>query len=145
MAAYGECHSLHLPTAIIMMGSMLSPSHRSLTMRMILTAFAVTLLCVAVASADDKKEKPEKKSGTVTGEVTAKDKNWIEVKADGEEKARKYVPYWRGGNTGGFDKDVLKTIAEVKIGSRVRLEWEFNERPRAVKIEVLDTPKKEKN
>jgi hypothetical protein len=145
MAACGECHSLDSLAAIIMMRSTLSPSHGSLTMRMILSACALTMLCVAVATADDKKEKPEKKSGTITGEVTAKDKNWIEVKADGEEKARRYTPYWRGGNTGGFDKDVLKTIAEVKIGSRVQLEWEFNERPRAVKIEVLDTPKKEKN
>ena len=40
-------------------------------LRSMLSAFAVALLCVAVTSGDDKKEKPEKKSGTVTGEVTA--------------------------------------------------------------------------
>ncbi len=113
-------------------------------LRSILTALALALLCVSAASADDKKEKPEKKSGTVTGEVTAKDKNWIEVKADGEEKARRYTPYWRGGNPnqgGGLDKEMLKVFADVKVGSRVRLEWEYDERPRAVKVEVLDKPK----
>jgi hypothetical protein len=118
-------------------------------LRSIVLVLAVAMVCVAVASADDKKEKPEKKSGTVTGEVTNKDKNWIEVKADGEEKARRYMPQWRGGNTGGFDKEILKVFSEVKVGSRVRLEWEFDERPRAVKVEVLksadEKSKKEKN
>src|SRR5262245_7448686 len=117
-------------------------------MRTILATLAIAMLCVAVAAADDKKEKPEKKSGTVTGEVTAKDKNWIEVKADGEEKARRYTPHWRGGNPnqgGGLDKEMLKVFADLKVGSRIRLEREFEERPRAVKIEVLDKPKKEKN
>jgi len=145
MASQGECHSLDSRAAIIMMKSMLSPSRGRSKMRTILSALAVALLCLAVVSADDKKEKPEKKLGTGTGEVTAKDKNWIEVKADGEEKARRYMPYWRGGNTGGFDKEILKVFADVKVGSRVRLEWEFDERLRAVKVEVLDTPKKEKN
>ena len=111
--------------------------------RLLLLTLAVALLSFAVASADEK----EKKSGTVTGEVTAKDKNWIEVKADGEEKARRYMPHWRGGDTnqgGGLDKDMLKVFAGLKVGSRVRLEWEFEERARAVKVEVLDNKKKDK-
>ena len=32
---------------------------------------------------------------------------------------------------------MLKTIREIKVGSRVRLEWEFEERPRVVKVDVL--------
>lgn len=86
----------------------------------------------------------DKKSGTVTGVVTAKDKNWIEVKADGEEKGRRYMPRWIGGKPadgGGFDKKMLKSFADLKIGSRIRLEWEFEERPRAVKIDLLKAPK----
>lgn len=96
--------------------------------------------------ADEKKPVPtEKKSGTVTGAVVAKDKNWIEVKADGEEKARRYVPRWVGNAGGGFDKTTLKQFADLKIGSRIRLEWEFEERARAVKIEVLkEATKKDK-
>src|SRR3954453_17005855 len=85
---------------------------------------------VGAAAADDKKP-PEKKGGTVTGVVTAKDKNWIEVKADGEEKGRRYVPHWVGGapdKGGGLDKKMLQAIADTKVGSRVKLEWEFQER-----------------
>jgi hypothetical protein len=95
--------------------------------------------------ADEKKPaKPEKKTGTVTGAVTAKEKNWIEVKADGEEKARRYTPRWIGNAGGGLDKDMLKQFADLKIGSRVRMDWEFDERARAVKIEVLkEASKKE--
>jgi hypothetical protein len=95
----------------------------------------------------DAKETPEKKSGTVTGTITAKGENFIEVKADGEEKGRRYVPRWVGGQPkdgGGPDKNMLKVIRELKVGSRVRMEWEFEERPRVVKVEVLQAPKDEK-
>ena len=105
---------------------------------------AGTLAIIALIGRADEPKKPEaKKSGTVTGIVTAKDKNWIEVKADGEEKARRYVPKWMGGapaQGGGPDKKMVQTIAEIKVGSRVKMEWEFEERPRAVKIEVLKAP-----
>lgn len=111
---------------------------------------AVLVSFTLLAIADEKN--PEKKSGTVTGVVTAKDKNTIDVKADGEEKARKYFPKWVGGapaQGGGFDKNTLKTFSELKIGTRIRMEWEFEERPRVVKIEVLksadskEVPKKD--
>jgi hypothetical protein len=91
------------------------------------------------ASADDKK-KDETRKGTVTGVVSAKGENWIEVKADGEEKARKYVPHWKGGapvQGGGPDKDMVAKIKATPVHSRVRLEWVFEERPRVVKLEIL--------
>jgi acylphosphatase len=100
---------------------------------------------IAAAPADDKKD-DEKRKGTVTGVVTAKGDAWIEVKADGEEKARRYVPHWRGGNPdqgGGPDKAMLARIKEVPLKSRVRLEWVFEERPRVEKIEVLGKGKGE--
>src|SRR5258707_5212967 len=101
-----------------------------------LVALAVVVAWVGVAPAEDKKaDDPEKKSGTVVGMLTAKDKNWIEVKADGEEKGRRYVPKWIGGapvQGGGLEKKMLKTFADLKIGSRIRLECEFEERGRAV-------------
>jgi hypothetical protein len=89
---------------------------------------------------EDKKKDEEVRKGTVTGIVTAKDTNWIEIKADGEDKARRYVPHWRGGMPaagGGPDKEMLKQIKEVPVKSRVRIEWSFEERPRVEKIEVL--------
>ena len=99
----------------------------------------------------DEKKKDEPRKGTVTGVVTAKMENWIEVKADGEDKGRRYVPHWRGGAPsagGGPDKKMLATFKTLKVGSRVRLEWAFEERLRAEKVEVLKAPaekdKKEK-
>jgi hypothetical protein len=95
---------------------------------------------------DDKKE-PAVRKGTVVGTVTAKGKGYIEVKADGEEKARRYVPHWVGGppdKGGGLDKKMLKVFDELKIGARIRLEWEWEERARAVRIEILQQPGEKK-
>jgi hypothetical protein len=111
-------------------------------------AMRLTLLVFALAvtgfAADDPKKDGEKR-GTVTGVVTAKGDNWIEVKADGEERARRYVAHWRGGNPkdgGGPDKETVAKIKEVPLKARVRLEWSFQERPRVEKIEVLKKEEK---
>jgi hypothetical protein len=71
----------------------------------------VCLLTGAWLFAADEKKADEKK-GTVVGEVAAKGEGprWIEVKADGEEKARRYFV---GGNT---PKDVAELMAKVPIG-----------------------------
>src|SRR6516162_6179064 len=103
-----------------------------------LAAFAADLTAGDKKDEKDKKDEPRK--GTVVGQITAKGENYVEVKADGEEKGRRYVPHWRGGNPaqgGGLDKDMLKQIAKLTVGSRVRLDWEFDERARVVRIEVL--------
>jgi hypothetical protein len=118
------------------------------TRRGIVWALAVALLGgIALADEKEKGKKDEPRKGTVTGEVTAKGDNWIEVKADGEEKARRYVPHWKGGlpkDGGGPDKEMVATIKKTPLKSRVRLEWVFEERPRVVKLEVLkaSTPEK---
>src|SRR5690349_4924870 len=103
-----------------------------------LLAAGLTGLAAAQKKKDQKDEKGRK--GTVTGVVAAKGDNWIEIKADGEEKARKYTPHWRGGNPnagGGPDKEIVAKIKETPLHSRVRIEWSFQERPRVEKIEVL--------
>jgi hypothetical protein len=92
---------------------------------------------------EKKSDKDEKRKGTVVGLLTAKGENYVEVTADGEEKARKYVPHWVGGapaQGGGPDKAMLKQIAQLKVGSRIRLDWEFEERLRVVRVEVLKAP-----
>ena len=99
-------------------------------------------VCSAGRAAEDKKEqgKDEPKKGTVTGVVTAKGDNFIEIKADGEEKGRRYVPNWVGGapaQGGGPDKAMLEVFKKLTVGSRIKLDWKFEERPRAVKVEVL--------
>ena len=75
------------------------------------------------------------------GVVTAKGDNYIELKADGEEKARVYVPHWVGGapaQGGGPDKKMLEVFSKLKVGSRVEVKWEFEERLRAVDAGVND-------
>jgi hypothetical protein len=113
------------------------------TLKTGLASLAAVMVIALASQADDSKKDVEKK-GTVTGVVTAKGPNWIEVKADGEEKARRYVPHWKGGlpkDGGGPDKEMVAKIKETSVKSRVRLEWVFNERPRVVKIEVLKKSK----
>ena len=115
-----------------------------------LLAAGLTGLAAAQEKKDQKKDDPKaekERKGTVTGVVTAKGDNWIEVKADGEEKARKYTPHWRGGNPnagGGPDKEVVAKIKETPVHSRVRIEWVFEERPRVEKIEILKKPDEKK-
>jgi hypothetical protein len=98
-------------------------------------------LCLAADEKKDaEKKEPAERGGTIVGVITAKGENFIEVKADGEEKGRRYVPEWVGGapaQGGGPNKDMLKTIKELQVGSRVKLEWKFEERPRVIKVEVL--------
>jgi hypothetical protein len=113
-----------------------------------LMALVLGILCwgTTVGAQDKKKEKDpnEGKKGKTIGTLVDKQEKFIEVKADGEEKGRRYVPRWIGGNPadgGGFDKATLKTFRELKVGSRVEVEWIFEERFRAVKVKVLAAPK----
>lgn len=104
-------------------------------------AMAISL-SAGIAQDGKKDEKPavEERKGTVTGTVTAKGDTWIEVKADGEEKARKYVPHWSGGlpkDGGGLDKAMIAEIKKVPLKSRVELKWAFEERPRVEAIKIL--------
>jgi hypothetical protein len=97
------------------------------------------------AQEKDKKEKSpfEGKKGKAIGVLTDKGKGFIEVKADGEEKGRRYVPMWIGGNPaqgGGPDKTMLKIISELKVGSRLEVEWLFEERFRVMGVKVLKAP-----
>lgn len=106
----------------------------------VLRLTAVALLLTTVPGSAEEPKKDAEKKGTVTGVVTDKGDNWIAVKADGEEKARRYFPHWRGGapkDGGGPDKEMVAKIKEVPLKARVRLEWSFEERPRVEKIEVL--------
>ena len=121
-----------------------------------LATFMTALLLAVTAPAQEKKEGDKKdkagpKSGKVIGTLVGigKEKKAIEVKADGEEKARVYVPHWVGGapaQGGGPDKKMLEVFGKLKVGSRVEVEWEFEERLRAVAVKVLKEPeKKEKD
>jgi hypothetical protein len=121
--------------------------HPSRILLLLFTLLMLTLLAslTPVSLAQEKPKDPnEGKKGKTIGMLTEKSEKFIEVKADGEEKARRYVPQWVGGNPdkgGGPDKKTVKTFLELKVGSRVEVEWVYEERFRALKVTVLALPK----
>jgi hypothetical protein len=78
-----------------------------------------------------------KTAGTIVGFLTAKGDSWVEIKADGEEKARRYIPVW---GKDGPDKSIMKVIADTPLNSRVEMDWRQDNRPRIVKLQVLKKP-----
>ena len=93
------------------------------------------VMIVATAVGQEKKA-PEERKGAVVGRAVAKGGFWIEVQADGEEMPRKYYC--------GSDQVALKAVKTTEVGSRLRLEWRFQEVFRVVRIEVLKAPSREK-
>src|SRR5947209_5802596 len=94
----------------------------------VIASFAIVLMALIgfTDAAQDKDKK--KRTGTVTGELKSREAApnkvnvFIEVLADGEEKARKYrVAY--DPKAKGPIADVLKAVKEAPIGSRVQLDW----------------------
>lgn len=96
------------------------------------------------------REAPTQRGGLVRGVVVRKAEGWIEVKS--EAGAERYAPFWAGGDThldpltgAPLSKDeferlnraILQTLAQVKIGERVRLDWVWDERKRVARIEIL--------
>jgi hypothetical protein len=108
-----------------------------------LMGMLAVVLAASAEGQDKKKEKDplEGKKGKTIGLLVKNTGKAIEVKADGEEKARRYVPQWVGGAGGGFDKATVKTFIALKVGSRVEVEWLFEERFRALAVKVLAPPK----
>lgn len=100
--------------------------------------FACLLLLLAllgITGPAPAQDQEAERRGTVTGTATTKGGFWIEVKADGEEKARRYFC--------GSNPDALKAVKNAEVGSRIRLEWRFQEVFRVVKIDVIRAaPKK---
>ncbi len=77
-------------------------------------------------------------NGVVTGVVTAKANNGITVK-EGDKEGVRYTPKIRDG---GFDKDMVKKIEGIAVGSKVKIVWTFNEHRRIESIEVLEATSK---
>ena len=80
---------------------------------------------------------PKSKKGTIRGTVVAKSKNSIDVKPFDKGPVERYLPHWRGGNPsagGGLDKKVLQQLDPIKVGQKVTVKWEYEERKRVVNI-----------
>jgi|GEM_PF-3159572 len=84
--------------------------------------------------------------GSVTGVVAGKGETWLSVKSEGQEEATMYMPHWRGGlpaDGGGLDKEMLALIKSTSVGSKVKLNFKNDERPRVVGLETLAAPEKQ--
>lgn len=82
--------------------------------------------------------------GTLTGVVTAKTERSISVRIDESNEVKQFIPNWIGGlpkDGGGLDKQMLHTIRETPVGSRVRVQWMMLEHLRVVGLEVLERPR----
>ncbi|HOS42678.1 MAG TPA: EF-hand domain-containing protein, partial [Armatimonadota bacterium] len=81
---------------------------------------------------------PAVKEGTITGLVTAKGLEWIDV-APKDGPAERYCPRWVGGPSqegGGYDRAALQRIAAAKVGDTVTLTWRYDERKRVISLET---------
>ena len=85
--------------------------------------------------------RPKEDEGTVNGTVVTKqDDKWIEIQST-EGTIRRYVPRWTGRHPtqgGGLDIVGKKLIKEAKLGSKVQVEWIWDERVRLVNLLLLD-------
>ncbi len=80
------------------------------------------------------------RKGTFAGEVAEKGDNWFRVAGEGG-KSMRFMPRWIGGmpaDGGGLEKPVLEAIGRLRVGQKVRVQWEWEERPRAVEIRVVE-------
>lgn len=112
------------------------------TNRLIAMIMATAMFtAAAVAHAADYKEGDK---GSFVGTVAEKAANWVRVKND--SASEQFMPKWIGGlpkDGGGFDKDMVAKIKDLKMGDKVEVTWEFSEHLRAVEIKVTEAAKTE--
>lgn len=107
---------------------------RFILTRILLALAMITCVMVLPSYAQQAEE------GTLEGLLVKKGATWIEVKADGEKEAKRYIPCWRGGmpdQGGGLDKAMLETIAKLVVPNRVKLGWKMEEHLRVISVEVI--------
>lgn len=98
----------------------------------------VMVLAVALGAVAARAEEP--RGGAVTGLLVAKGEAWVEVRADGAKEAVRYSPRWLEG---GLDPAMVATIKKLVVPNRVKLTWQFEERPRVLTVEVVKPEKTE--
>lgn len=96
------------------------------------------VLAVALVASAARAEEP--KGGTVTGLLVAKGETWIEVRAEDAKDAVRYTPRWLEG---GLDPTMVATLKKLVVPNRVKLTWQFEERPRVLAVEVIKPEKTE--
>lgn len=98
-----------------------------LACRLMMVLFLVAFL-PGLPAAGGQEKKAKRRTGSLAGMVLAKGNSkdgrngWVEIKADGEERGRKYWPVAAPGG-GGPDPKILAAMRQVRLGARVRIEW----------------------
>lgn len=111
----------------------------------ILLFLAVSLLLTPPTLADEEQVEHER-GGSFKGIVLEKSDTWIRVRPDGNEEWMRLTPHWRGGmpaDGGGLDERMLKAIDKTPVGSRVAINWVWEERPRVTRLQILEMPREE--
>ncbi len=84
------------------------------------------------------------RTGTVSGTVTATDPDAkmpsFDVKPSGKGFTERYVPSW-DPSAKGWNKNVTQTIAALNVGDKVKIAWFYDERKRAIQIQVTKKAK----
>jgi hypothetical protein len=82
--------------------------------------------------------------GVVTGTVAAVEPAGgmpsVDVKPNGRGFTERYVVRWDVA-TKGWDKGLVRTVAGLNVGDKVKVTWFCDERKRAMQIQVLSRPK----
>lgn len=77
------------------------------------------------------------KAGTTIGELTVRKGAQLQIKADGDEKARLYSVRWLKEKK-QFDPEMIKTFQGIPIGSRIEVQWTHDgERMRIGSVKVI--------
>lgn len=90
---------------------------------------------------------PPMRMGVATGTVVARENKpkevaWVEVKPSDRGYTQRLWPRFVGGPD-GFDKEMVRTFGELNVGDKVKVGWTYDERLRAVKIQVVSRAKQE--
>jgi hypothetical protein len=132
--------NLGIPSSIT---ATLESMHKEVGMRRVLGAVSVVVMCLWVSAAlagDKKVEGPAKgDKGAATGVIAKMDGGKITLKVG--EKETVFMPYWKGGapkDGGGFDKDMMKTLSQFKVGDKVKISWTMEEHQRIDTIEKAE-------
>jgi hypothetical protein len=79
---------------------------------------------------------PDTRRGTVTGVVTDKGNNWIEITPE-KAPPERYMPEWlekTQRRRAGLDGEMLRILSAVEVGNKVEVRWLYDERKRILKL-----------
>lgn len=85
-------------------------------------------------------EPADTEGGTVEGTVIATQRNALILSVGEPGRAMRVMPQWLGGTPkdgGHLDEATLEQVRDTPVGSTVRVEWIYSERPRIKAMEIL--------